>query len=93
MISTAPGQPLTISGEGFSNNAAENQVYIGGIPAQIVSSSPTSITCIVPEPANEGYPTWDVPIKIKTNGVDSVDPENKGTINIQLRVFDGTPSR
>ncbi len=91
MISTAPGQPLTITGEGFSTSSAENQVYFGDTPAQIVSCTPTSITCIVPVPSTD-YPVWGLPVKVKTNGVDSTDPEHKGTINIQSRVFDSTPS-
>jgi hypothetical protein len=91
MISTAPGQPITITGEGFSTNSAENQVSIGGASAEIISCSPTSITCIVPTSMDDNTPAWDVPIKVKTNGVDSVDPDGKGVIRVQQRVYDGAP--
>ncbi len=84
-ISTAPGQPLTITGKGFSPVASENQVFFGSLPAEIVSCSANSITCIVPDPGN--YPMWDIPITIKTRGMESKDPDKKGTINVQLRVF------
>ena len=88
MISTAPGQPLTITGEGFSANTGDNQVYFGDVLAQIVSCTATSITVIVPEPPDGvSYPDWGLPVKVKTNGVDSVDPDGRGTINIQSRVF------
>ncbi len=86
-ISTAPGQPVTITGSGFSPVVSENQVTFGGFPAQITSCTPTSIDCIVPMALDPLSPTWYVPIKVKTNGMESKDPEGKATINIQTRVF------
>jgi len=87
-VSTAPSQPITISGKGFSPNASENQVFIGGVPATITSATATSISCAVPE--NIDCPAWYVPITVKTNGLDS---KGEVTINIQQRVIpnEGTP--
>jgi hypothetical protein len=87
MLSTAPGQPLTITGTGFSANTAENQVTIGGYPAEITSVSPTAIQCIVPLALDAINPAYDLPVKVKTNKMESTDPTNSGKINIQLRVF------
>lgn len=80
-VSSAPGQVITISGKGFSTKASENIVTVGGSPASVTSASATSISLILPEIP---YPQWNVPIKVKTNGV-----EGKGsvTINVQQRVI------
>ena len=86
-ISTAPGQPLVITGKGFSTVASENQVFFGELPAEIVSCTSTSIQCIVPDPGTNNWPMWNVPITVKTKGIESKDPYKKGTINLQLRVF------
>ena len=86
-ISTAPGQPLVITGKGFSPIASENQVMFGSYSAQVTSCTPTSIECIVPLALDSVSPVWDVPIKVKTNGMSSTDPQNVSKINIQLRVF------
>ncbi len=67
-ISTAPHQPVVITGTGFSKVASENVVLFGKLPAHIVSSTETSITCTVPE---MHFPDWHVPITVKTNGVAS----------------------
>lgn len=42
------GQTLTITGNGFSPNPADNQVRIAGIPATVTSASPTQLTITVP---------------------------------------------
>ncbi len=89
MVSTAPGQPLTITGRGFSPLTGENTVTIGGYQAEVTSAGPTSIQCIVPLGLDSVSPAWDLPVKVKTNGMDSTDPYEKGRINIQLRVFNG----
>ncbi len=87
MISTAPGQPLTITGTGFSDVAGENEVTIGGYPAEIRSVSSTSITVEVPLGLDAINPSWGVPITVKTNNMEATDPTNSAKINIQLRVF------
>jgi hypothetical protein len=87
LISSPPGQPLTITGKGFSPVRGENQVMIGGMAANIVSESATSITCIVPELQ---YPVWNVPVVVKSGGVES---KKNGTLNLNVRVIpnDGVP--
>jgi hypothetical protein len=87
MVSTAPGQPLTITGSGFSTVASENEVMIGPYQAEIISVSPTSIECRVPLGLDEISPAWYLPVKVKTNNIESTDPTNSGKINIQSRVF------
>lgn len=87
MVSTAPGQPLQITGKGFSPVASENAVMVGAYPAQVVAASPTSLDIIVPLGLDAQCPSWDVPITVKTNGMDSVDPYHAGRINIQQRVY------
>ncbi len=86
-ISTSPGQPLTITGSGFSSVASENQVMIGPYEAEIKSVSPNSISVTVPIELDAMSPVYDLPIKVKTNGMESTDPTNSGKINIQSRVF------
>ncbi len=81
-ISTAPHQPVVITGTGFSKVASENVVLFGKLPAHIVSSTETSITCTVPE---MHFPDWHVPITVKTNGLAS---KEKKTINIDVRVIE-----
>lgn len=81
-ISTAPHQPVTITGTGFSKVASENVVLFGKLPAHIISASETSITCTVPE---MHFPDWHVPITVKTNGLAS---KEKKTINIDVRVIE-----
>jgi len=91
-VSTAPGQPITVYGKGFSTTASENEVLIGGLSAPITSVSGDSISCTVPMGLDQQTPMWYVPIVVKTNGV-----ESKGTVTINLdqRVIpnDGIPQQ
>jgi hypothetical protein len=80
-VATAPGQPLVISGNGFSKTASKNIVKFGSIQARIISATETSITCIVPEMR---FPQWYVPITVTTNGMRS---KERVTINIDQRVI------
>ncbi len=80
-VATAPGQPLVISGKGFSRVASENSVTFGSIKARVVSATETSITCIVPEMQ---FPKWHVPITVTSNGMPS---KGRVTINIDVRVI------
>lgn len=81
-ISTAPTQPVVITGTGFSKVPSENIVLFGKLPAHIVSASETSITCTVPD---MHFPDWHVPITVQTNGLSS---KEKKTINIDVRVIE-----
>lgn len=88
-VSSAPGQTVTVSGKGFSPKASENSVTFAGTPATITNATQTSISVIIPEIA---YPQWNVPIKVKTNGVEG---KGSATINLQQRVIpnDGVPEQ
>lgn len=44
-----PGDVITITGKGFSETAAENEVYFNETAATIKASSATSLTVVVPE--------------------------------------------
>jgi hypothetical protein len=89
VLSSNPGEPLTITGKGFSANASENQVTIGGVQAQITSCSTSSISCIIPE--GIGNPSYNNPVVVTTNKVAS---KGSVTIDIQRRVIynDGGPA-
>lgn len=91
LISGPPGQTMTISGKGFSTTASENIVTIGGIPAQVVSCSKSSITITIPEMY---YPQWHLPVTVKTGGVES-KPNAGAEINVQTRVIpnEGVPEQ
>jgi len=82
MISTAPGNPVTLSGKNFSTNANENVVTIGGVTAPVTSASATSLTVTVPEMT---FPAWYLPVIVKTNGVES---KEKVTLNLNQRVIE-----
>jgi hypothetical protein len=82
LISAPPGQTLTITGKGFSAKSSDNVVMFGGVPAQVVSSSPTSITVTVPEMY---YPQWNVSVVVKIGGVSSND---NCKLNVQQRVIE-----
>jgi hypothetical protein len=91
-VSTAPGQPVTISGKGFSTTASENTVTFGGANATVSSATDTSITCTVPLSLDAANPQWYVPIIVTTNGMPSTE---KVTINLSQRVIpnDGAPEQ
>ncbi len=80
-VATATGQPVTLSGHGFSNIASENVVTFGGIRARVISATESSINCVVPD---MHMPTWHVPIKVTTNGMTS---KSRITINVDMRVI------
>ncbi len=57
-----PGQTVTISGENFSPNAADNTVMFNKLPAQVISATNTSIVASVPIGAFTGF------VSVSTNG-------------------------
>jgi hypothetical protein len=70
-----PGYPITLTGKGFAQNAADNVVTVGGMTASITACSPTSITFLMPELPNQ----WaSVPLAVKTKGIAS-----KNTLQVQ----------
>ncbi|HEY9784209.1 MAG TPA: IPT/TIG domain-containing protein [Candidatus Obscuribacterales bacterium] len=64
-----PGAQLTIYGDNFSANAADNVVYIGPLRAEVVSSSVNSITVIAP--VDFGGEPWGFyqPVNVTVRGV------------------------
>jgi hypothetical protein len=88
-VASSPGQPISLSGSGFSPVASENIVTFGNIKARVVSASESRITCIIPEMR---FPQWHVPIVVTTNGLRSKD---KASINVDLLVIpnEGIPMR
>ncbi|MBN8662615.1 MAG: IPT/TIG domain-containing protein [Candidatus Obscuribacter phosphatis] len=81
MLSSPPQHPVILSGSGFSANAAENEVKFGDYKAQIVSASPSSITCLVPDMP---FPKWHVPLKVSTHGLTSAE---KIFFNVDMRII------
>jgi len=80
MLASPPSEPVTITGSGFSSDAKDNIVTVGGRKAQITNATANSITFIVP---NMPFPKWHVPIKVTTKGMPSKD---KAYINVDVRV-------
>ena len=56
------GQPLTITGSGFSAATANNVVRVGGAEAQVVTATPTQLSVVVPFGAESG------PVSVRTAG-------------------------
>lgn len=81
LLAAPPGQPLIISGDGFSNDASQNIVKFGSIPAQVVSASQSEITCVIPE---MHFPQWYVPIRVITDGMPS---NGHAFIHVDVRVI------
>lgn len=77
MLEAPPSSPITVSGKGFSVKASENTVQVGGATCQITSCSATQITAIIPETIP--CPQRDIPVTVKTNGVDA-----KGTVTMSV---------
>ncbi len=77
MLEAPPSSPITVSGKGFSVKASENTVQVGGATCQITSCSATQITAIIPESIQ--CPQRDIPVTVKTNGVDA-----KGTVTMSV---------
>lgn len=67
-----PGGTITIRGRNFSSDAGQNQVYFGSVRAEIVSSSPTEITVVVPNWAY-GNSQLNIPLTVVTGGVRSTN--------------------
>lgn len=81
MLSAPPGQLVALTGRGFSPNAAENEVMVGGTPAKVMYSTPSMIQFVVPDMY---WPQWYTPVTVKTRGIDGT---GKLTLNIYNRVI------
>lgn len=89
MLATTPGQPVVLTGSGFSPVLSENKVTVGKTPARITAATASSITFVVPD---MHYPVWHVPISVITNGMPS---KSKASINLNQFVVpnQGVPMR
>jgi hypothetical protein len=65
-----PGATLTISGQNFSPNPAQNKVYFGKTPAQVVSGDANTLNVIIPNWAFGGS-EMNIPLWVMANGVRS----------------------
>ncbi|MDQ5934454.1 MAG: hypothetical protein QG574_1760 [Cyanobacteriota bacterium erpe_2018_sw_21hr_WHONDRS-SW48-000092_B_bin.40] len=84
MLEAPPSSPITVSGKGFSTKASENTVQVGGATCQITSCSATQITAIIPESIQ--CPQRDIPVTVKTNGVDA---KGNVTMSVTMRTIRG----
>lgn len=87
ILAGPPGQPVVISGSGFSPNASDNIVKFGSVKAQVTWASDTQITCIIPE---MHFPNWHLPVTVTTHGMQS---KEKVPFNVDVRVIpnEGVP--
>lgn len=75
MIETTPASSITVYGKGFSTKASDNQVFVGGTALQVTSATATQIEAFIPDSIT--CPQRDIPVTVKTNGVDA-----KGTVTM-----------
>ncbi len=68
--SGATGTAVTITGENFSATPNNNEILFGGVSAEVISSSHTSIETTVPQGAQTGS------IRITVNGLSGTSMEN-----------------
>lgn len=89
MLASAPREPVTINGSGFSSVPAENIVTVGKFKARVTAATETSISFIIPEMP---FPKWHTPIKVTSNGMPC---KGHASINIDVRVVpnEGIPMR
>jgi YD repeat-containing protein len=64
------GEPVSISGNGFSVQLAENQVTIGGVTAPVNAATSSSISTTIPYGASTG------PISVTVNGVTATSSQD-----------------
>ncbi|XP_038070546.1 fibrocystin-L-like isoform X1 [Patiria miniata] len=79
---------LTLSGSGFSTNAGENNVTIGGVICDVTSFNETSVSCSVGQAAAGLY---NVSLKVDGRG-DSDYPNGPITFKYELGVTNITPT-
>lgn len=72
-------KPLTITGKNFSKKPQENKVTFNGLPGEILSSSETSLTVMVPLTDNMPAPQT---VSVEVNGLKA---NKNGTIMFDMR--------
>jgi uncharacterized protein (TIGR03437 family) len=74
------GQPMVINGSGFSSVPTENLVRIGGLDAEVITATPTTLTVMVPfgvetatvkvqTPMGEGVSASVLPVRTSISGI------------------------
>ncbi|MFN7944385.1 MAG: IPT/TIG domain-containing protein [Blastocatellia bacterium] len=94
--SVLAGQSLNITGSGFSTNATDNLIRIGGVEARLVSATSTQLSVIVPfgaetgaatvrTPQGEGKSSSSLPVRTSVSGfveTTSRQPMSGATVRI-----------
>lgn len=62
----AIGDTIVVTGSGFSNSPADNQVYFGTLAAEVIKATPESLSCIVPASTPTGQNDVAVGVAGKT---------------------------
>ncbi len=81
LLAAPPGQPVVLSGKGFSADSRENIVTVGTVQAKVLVSDEKSIKFVVPE---MHFPQWHLPVSVTVNGIKS---KEKITLNVDQRVI------
>lgn len=85
-----PGGQSYITGRNFAANPQNNQVFIGGIQAQIVSGDENNLTVIVPLDFNANLAPlmvkYNIPVYVVSNGVQSAN-----TLNMDIGAYEQGP--
>jgi hypothetical protein len=85
-----PGGQSYIPGRNFAPNPQNNQVYIGGISAQIVNGDENNLTVIVPLDFNANLAPlmvkYNIPVYVVSNGLRSAN-----TLNMDIGAYEQGP--
>lgn len=85
-----PGGQSYITGRNFAPNPQNNQVYIGGISAQIVNGDENNLTVIVPLDFNANLAPlmvkYNIPVYVVSNGIRSAN-----TLNMDIGAYEQGP--
>lgn len=65
-----PGAALTITGENFSQNSSDNQVYFGNVQANVIASTEDTIIVEIPQ-WQYGQSQLNIPLTVVADGVRS----------------------
>lgn len=75
MFSAPPGYTITLSGKNFPAKTADISIQVMGVPAQVLSSTATSVQFLMPDIGEQISGRY--PITVKVSGVQA-----KGNVNI-----------
>lgn len=85
-----PGGQSYISGRNFAPNFSDNQVFIGGIQAQVLSGDENNLTVVVPLDFNANLAPlmvkYNIPVYVVSKGVRSAN-----TLNMDIGAYEQGP--